>query len=51
MFTAHTIKEDKVHAYQNTTHSLGTLIFKASCAEEMMDITSKMDRYYKVVVE
>lgn len=41
---------DKVEAYRNTTHSLGTLIFKADSIEEMKDITEHMDKHYKVMV-
>ena len=42
---------DKVFAYQNTTHSLGTILFKASSREEMLEITNHMERYYQVVVQ
>lgn len=41
---------DKVHAYQNTSHSLGTILFKANSIEEMIGITNNMKNYYKVVV-
>lgn len=41
---------DEVHAYQNTTHSLGTILFKAETVEEMMSITDNMEKYYKVLV-
>lgn len=41
---------DEVHAYQNTTHSLGTILFKADSVEEMIDITNNMEKYYKVLV-
>ena len=41
---------DDVHAYQNTTHSLGTILFKAGSLEEMRHITSRMDEYFGVVV-
>ncbi len=41
---------DEVHAYQNTTHSLGTILFKADNVEEMIDITNNMEKYYKVLV-
>ena len=43
-------KGDKVTAYQNTTHSLGTIIFKAKNVEEMIKITDSIENYYKVVV-
>jgi biotin carboxylase len=42
---------DKVTAYQNTTHSLGTILFKADSVEEMKQITDNMEKYYKVMVE
>lgn len=41
---------DEVTAYQNTTHSLGTILFKADSLEEMLEITNNMEQYYKVVV-
>ena len=41
---------DPVHAYQNTTHSLGTILFKANSIEEMEKITSNIQNYYKVEV-
>lgn len=42
---------EEVHAYQNTNHSLGTILFKASSLEEMVEITDNIEKYYKVVVE
>ena len=42
---------DPVTAYQNTAHSLGTILFRADSVEEMMTLTSDMHRYYRVVVE
>lgn len=42
---------DDVFAYQNTTHSLGTILFKAESLEEMINITNNIENYYKVVVE
>ena len=42
---------DEVTAYQNTTHSLGTILFRADSIEEMMEITADMHKYYRVVVE
>lgn len=46
-----TYKEgDSVSAYQNTTHSLGTIIFKANSLDEIIEITSNMEKYYKVLV-
>lgn len=41
---------DEVYAYRNTSHSLGTILFKAKTVEEMISITSKMENYYKVLV-
>lgn len=41
---------DEVHAYQNTTHSLGTILFKADSVEQMMEITQNMENYYRVLV-
>lgn len=42
---------DAVHAYQNTTHSLGTMIFKADTIEEMQEITNNIQSYYRVIVK
>ncbi len=42
---------DIVSAYQNTSHSLGTILFKADSIEEMMNITDNMEKYYRVIVE
>lgn len=42
---------DQVHAYQNTTHSLGTIIFKANSVEEMIELTDNMEKNYKVMVK
>ncbi|MBQ7288606.1 MAG: ATP-grasp domain-containing protein [Clostridia bacterium] len=42
---------DEVHAYQNTTHSLGTIIFKANSVEEMIELTNHMENNYKVMVK
>jgi len=44
-------KGDKVCAYQNTTHSLGTILFKAQSLEEMIEITNNIEKYYRVEVE
>mgnify|MGYP003298044815 CR=1 FL=1 len=41
---------DPIHAYQNTSHSLGTILFKASTIDEMIEITSNIERYYDVQV-
>ncbi len=42
---------DTVSAYQNTTHSLGTILFKAESVEQMIEITGNMEKYYKVITE
>lgn len=42
---------DKVTAYQNTSHSMGTILFKAKSVDEMMKITDNMQEYYKVITE
>lgn len=41
---------DKVSAYQNTTHSLGTILFKADSVEEMIQLTDNMEKNYKILV-
>lgn len=41
---------DEVHAYQNTTHSLGTILFKAASLDEMRYITDHIDEYFRVKV-
>ena len=40
-----------VFAYQNTAHSLGTILFKADSLEEMVELTSNIGEYYRVVIE
>ena len=40
---------DEVHAYQNTTHSLGTILFRADTVDEMISMTENMEKYYKVL--
>lgn len=42
---------DKVTAYQNTTHSLGTILFKAESIDEMIKITNNIENFYKVITE
>lgn len=42
---------DQVTAYQNTTHSLGTILFKADSIDEMIEITNNIENYYKVITE
>lgn len=44
-------KGDKVYAYKNTTHSLGTIIFKAETVGEMLKIVDNIKDYYKVIVK
>lgn len=41
---------DRVTAYQNTTHSLGTILFKAQSWDEMVHITKDSKKYYEVKV-
>lgn len=41
---------ETVHAYQNTAHSLGTILFKADSVEEMIALTDNMEQNYKVLV-
>lgn len=41
---------DCVEAYRNTSHSLGTILFKAPSIEEMEAITGNIDRYVRVLV-
>ena len=40
-----------VHAYQNTAHSLGTILFKAKTVDEMVMLTEDIENYCKVIVE
>ncbi len=42
---------DEVHAYSNTTNSLGTVLFKAETLEEITEITDRIENYMEVVVE
>lgn len=42
---------DQVTAYQNTTHSLGTILFKADSIDKMIEITNNIENYYKVITE
>ncbi len=42
---------DEIHAYRNTSHSLGTILFKARAVEEMISITDNIEKFYKVIVE
>lgn len=42
---------DQVTAYQNTTHSLGTILFKAKSWDEMIQLTAYIEKYYRVIVE
>ena len=43
-------KGDAVEAYKNTSHSLGTILFKAQSVSEMIQITNNIENYYKIVV-
>ena len=42
---------DVVYAYQNTSHSLGTILFRAQSVDEMISITDNIQDYYRVVVK
>lgn len=42
---------DQVTAYQNTTHSLGTILFKAKSWDQMIKITRNIEKYYCIMVE
>ncbi len=42
---------EMVYAYQNTSHSLGTILFKAESVERMMEITENIEEYYWVEVD
>jgi hypothetical protein len=44
-------KGDRVEAYRNTSHSLGTILFRASSVKSMIEITANMEKYYHVEVE
>ncbi len=47
-----TVKEgDTVHAYHNTTHSLGTILFRAGTVEKMIEITDNIEKYYRVITK
>lgn len=43
-------RNEEVCAYRNTTHSLGTILFKAGSLDEMMNLTANMHEYMRVVV-
>ena len=43
-------KGDAVEAYKDTSHSLGTILFKAQSVSEMIQITNNIENYYKIVV-
>lgn len=43
-------KGDIVEAYRNTSHSLGTILFKAETVSEMIQITNNIEDYYRIVV-
>lgn len=42
---------DEISAYTNTTNSLGTVLFKANSVEEMVEITSNLEKYMEVIAE
>ncbi len=42
---------DDIHAYSNTTHSLGTILFKADTLDEIKELADNIDKYMTVVVE
>lgn len=44
-------EDDVVSAYKNTTHSLGTILFKADSVTEMVQITKDIHKYYKVITK
>lgn len=44
-------KGDEVKPYKNTSNSLGELIFMADSLEEMMNMTSDVEKFYHVEVE
>lgn len=50
VYCTHAVGDD-VHAYQNTTHSLGTILFKAESLEEMLRITQEPECYFRVVTD
>lgn len=41
---------DEVHAYKNTSHSMGTILFKAGSLDEMLNLTENIMKYYRVEV-
>jgi len=42
---------DEVHKYQNTTHSLGTILFNADSLDEMVNLIENIDNCYRVVLK
>lgn len=42
---------DQVTAYQNTTHSLGTILFKAQSLDEIIEMTNHIEKNYRVLVK
>ncbi len=42
---------DQVHAYSNTTHSMGTVLFRADSIEQMKEITENLEKYLWVEVK
>ncbi len=41
---------DEVHAYKNTSHSMGTILFRADSLDDMINITGNIKKYYRVEV-
>lgn len=42
---------DAIRSYQNTAHSLGTILFKTATVDEMIGIISNIERCYQVQVK
>lgn len=42
---------DSVTAYRNTSHSLGTILFKTDSLPDMKRLTDNMDKYYRILVK
>lgn len=42
---------EEVHAFENTAHSLGTILFKADTLDQMIQITNNMDDCFRVQVK
>lgn len=46
--TAH--EGDDVHEYRNTSHSMGTILFRADSLDEILNLTRNIMKYYRVEV-